>query len=165
MSRNVTSNRSLDILFQCFATHLRYIESQRLIYLCWGGNKADLLLQWEGFCFPSPSFSVHPLKKCGKSDCHWRLRKKVVEYISLLLVHSHQFATLVYHRSYPFFDFPFLVDVPIETLLILCVLSQAQLQLCHGSPDPIPTQPGDVPSLLPGHLSLLPFSVYFILAL
>ncbi|KAK4829131.1 hypothetical protein QYF61_002210 [Mycteria americana] len=40
-------------------------------------------------------------------------------------------------------------------LIVLCIPCQVQLQLCLGLPDPIPTQPGSIPILFPGYLSLL----------
>ncbi|KAK4806259.1 LOW QUALITY PROTEIN: hypothetical protein QYF61_013403 [Mycteria americana] len=53
--------------------------------------------------------------------------------------------------GYTFFDLPFLVDIPVEALLvILCVPCQVQLQPPLGLPDPIPTQAGSVPILFPG---------------
>ncbi|KAK4832075.1 hypothetical protein QYF61_020631, partial [Mycteria americana] len=59
--------------------------------------------------------------------------------------------------GYAFFDLPFLADIPVEALLIIpCIPCQVQLQLRLGLPDPIPTQPGSIPVLFPGYLSLLP---------
>ncbi|KAK4806893.1 hypothetical protein QYF61_012614 [Mycteria americana] len=73
---------------------------------------------------------------------------------------------LLVRGGYAFFDLPFLADLPIEPLIIiLCVPCQVQLQLRLGLPDPIPTQPGSVPILFPGYLSLLPLPVRFLLAL
>ncbi|KAK4816375.1 hypothetical protein QYF61_016279 [Mycteria americana] len=63
---------------------------------------------------------------------------------------------VVFIRGYAFFDLPFLTDIPVEALIILCIPGQVQLQLCIGLPDPIPTLPGSVPILFPGYLSLLP---------
>ena len=41
-----------------------------------GGHEPDLLLLWEGLCSHSPCLEVHPLERCGKRDCQWRLRQK-----------------------------------------------------------------------------------------
>ena len=62
--------------------------------------------------------------------------------------------------------FPFPVDVPIEDFLIyLCTHCQVQFQLGLGIPGPIPTQPNNMLTFLPGYLSLLPLPVHFLLAL
>jgi len=68
--------------------------------------------------------------------------------------------------GYTFFDLCFLADMSLEALLfILCIPCQVQLLLCLGLPDAIPSQPGSIPILFPGYLSLLPLPLHFLLAL
>ena len=96
--------------------------------------------------------------------------KRVVEYLSLLLVCWYEVAILV-HRgdggrgdrhdtNYAFFNLPFLADMPTEVhVVILRIPRQVQLQLCLGPPDLIPTQLGSIPILFVRYLSLLPLPV------
>jgi len=45
--------------------------------------------------------------------------KKVVEYLSFLLICCYQFAGLAHERGYAFFDLLFLADIPVEALLVI----------------------------------------------
>jgi len=55
---------------------------------------------------------------------------------------------------------------PVEVFLVLLFIPcQIQFQLVLGLPDPIPTQTSSIPIFLPGYLSLLPITAYFLLTL
>ena len=69
-------------------------------------------------------------------------------------------------EGYAFLNLPFLVDIPVEALLVMLnIPCQVQLQLCLGPPDLVSTQPGRFPILFLGYLSLLPLPVQFLLVL
>lgn len=58
----------------------------------------------------------------------------------------------------------FLTYVLLESLIfILHTPWRVPFHLCLSFPDPVPTHPNPVPVLSPGHLSLLPLAVHFLL--
>ena len=109
---------------------------------------------------PVPHLVVHWLRRGEERSCQWKLRQKSfsVSHPSphLLIWGCHSCSS----GEYAVFNLPFVVDIPVETLLVIFRIPwQVQLQLCLGLPDSIPTQPGSYPILFPGNQSLLPLPV------
>jgi len=91
---------------------------------------------------------------------------KMLQSISAFSMSIVTSLPVLFIEGYTFFDLPFLVDMPVEALIIiLCVPCHVQLQLCLDLPDVILTQSGIIPMLFPRYLSLLPLLVQFLLGL
>ncbi|KAK4825906.1 hypothetical protein QYF61_003401 [Mycteria americana] len=91
----------------------------------------NLIFSYSGRVFAPPVPALRSIDSggVGREDASEDWGKKVVDYLSLVLVHCYQFASLAH---------------------------QVQLQPYLDLPDSIPTQPGSAPLFFPGYLSLLP---------
>ena len=95
----------------------------------------NLIFSYSGRDFASPvpvMQSIHS-RGVGREAASEDWGKKVIEYLSLALVHCYQSASLAHQVGYAFFDLPFLADIPVEALLTMpCIPCQVQLLLCLG---------------------------------
>lgn len=100
----------------------------------------DLLLPWVEFC--SPATSCHP-----STQEVWEERlsvkaeaRKVLESLSLYLIHCFQFPSLAcWGRKTPF-NLPVVVDRPLVAfLLVIFTPGKVQAHLHLGLPDFLPT--------------------------
>jgi len=88
--------------------------------------------------------------------------KKVIEYLSLLLILCYQFASLAYQGKCTSFDLPFLADISVEDLFLLFA-SLAKFSSSCALALLTPSLHKHI--FFPGHLSLLPLPVHFLLAI
>lgn len=65
--------------------------------------------------------------------------RKVLESLSLYLVHCYEFPILAYWGGNTTFDVPVVADRPVVTLLVIFTPGQGQHQLHVGLPDLLPT--------------------------
>ena len=145
------------------------LPAQNLMYVQVPQVVSNLTFSYSGRDFAPPVpvlWSIHS-RGVGRETASEDRGREVVEYLSLLLICCYQFASLAHKGGCTFFDLPFLVDIPVEDLLvILCIPRQVQLQLHLGLTDPIILrQPGSVHIFFAGYLSLLLLHVHFLLAL
>ena len=102
--------------------------------------------------------------RCGKPSWQWRLRQ-ITHWLhqpSPCLLKP--FSLLIYQMRYTLLCLPLLPTVSKESFLdIFHIVCQVQLHLHLGFPDPISACPDGIPVFFPGHPSLLPLPILFLL--
>ena len=129
----------------------------------------NLIFTYNRTLFCSPCLEVQRLERCGRRDHHWKLRQKILlsalAFSVSVVTSSH--ASFI-KGGYVCLNLPFLANVPVKALLVICIPCQIQFQLWLSFPDPIPTHPGSMPIFFPwweGYMSLVPLPVHFLLIL
>ena len=90
--------------------------------------------------------------------------KEFVEYLSLLHVCRSHFSLLIYQRGYTPRGLSLLINVPIESFLVIFhITRQVQFHLHFGFPGSISAHPDGTPVFLAHITSLLPLPVHFLL--
>lgn len=134
---------------------MHLIRSHRLVAIWFqirwllSGSKPALHSQWKVLCSPNPHLEVQ--------GSLWRL----IEYLSLLHICWYHFTLLIIQGDSLSLAFLFWL---IESFLVILHIScQVPFHLCLGFPETIPTHPNHIPVLFPGHISLLPLAVHFLI--
>lgn len=93
------------------------------------------------------------LEICGKRDFHCKIEAKRNCWAPKPFPCQLSLVLLCYlsgwRRKYIFFNLSFLVNIPVEALLILLIPCQIQCQLFLSFPDPFSTHLGSIPIFFP----------------